>query len=72
MSIFDTYSKRRKKVEKAGTPDVYQYDHLPEPLRVQVIHIWNDALGIYYVPESIRTLSLHLPTNAGVSFTTRW
>ena len=65
MSIFDTYSKRRKKVEKAGTPDVYQYDHLPEPLRVQVIHIWNDALGIYYVSEhsSVPTFCLSAPVN---------
>jgi hypothetical protein len=48
MSIFETYSKRRKNAEKAGTPDVYQYDLLPEPLRVQIIHVWNDTIGAYF------------------------
>jgi hypothetical protein len=26
-------------------PDVYQYDDIPQPLRVQIIHIMNDAMG---------------------------
>ncbi|MFZ0978724.1 MAG: hypothetical protein WAN23_04900 [Candidatus Acidiferrales bacterium] len=47
MSVFETYSKRKKAAERAGTPDVYQYDALPNPLRVQIIHIWRDAIGIY-------------------------
>ncbi len=40
MPIFDTFSKRQKKREQAGQPDVYQYDDLPQPFRIQVIHIW--------------------------------
>jgi len=42
VRIFETFSKRKKKQEKAGQPEIYQYDNLPEPFRVQVIHIWQD------------------------------
>lgn len=45
MPVYDLYSKRKKKAEKAGQPDVYQYDTLPNPLRVQITKILNDALG---------------------------
>jgi len=45
MGAYETFSKRQKKVERAGHVDVYQYDHLPPPFRVQVVHIWNTALG---------------------------
>jgi hypothetical protein len=36
----DIYSKRGKKL-----PDVYQYDAIPERLRVQIVHIWESAFG---------------------------
>jgi len=43
MATFDLFSKRRKRA--AGeTPDVYTYE-IPESLRVQIIHIWSDAIG---------------------------
>jgi hypothetical protein len=42
MAIFDLYSKRRRAAGKL--PDVYKYD-VPESLRVQIVHIWGDALG---------------------------
>jgi hypothetical protein len=51
MGILDTFSKRQKKLATQGQQDVYQYDVLPEPFRVQVIHIWRDAIGIFYVPH---------------------
>lgn len=44
MAIFDLFSKRQKKL-RGDVPDVYTYDDLPNPLRVQIIHIWNDTLG---------------------------
>jgi hypothetical protein len=47
MRIFETFSKRQKKREQSGQVDVYQYDDLPQPFRIQVIHIWssvNEAL----------------------------
>jgi hypothetical protein len=28
-----------------GPPDVYRYDQLPNPLRVQIVHIWQSAIG---------------------------
>lgn len=45
MGIYETFSKRLKKREQAGQPDFYQYDDVPKPLRVQIIHIWDDAIG---------------------------
>jgi len=42
---FEPLSKRMKKREKLGTSDVYLYDVLPSKFRIQIIHIWNDALG---------------------------
>lgn len=44
MAIADIYSKRQKK-NRGEAPDVYQYDHLPEPLRVQIIHIFFEMFG---------------------------
>lgn len=43
MAIFDLFSKRQKQL-RGEIPDVYQYDNIPEKLRVQVVHIWNDFL----------------------------
>ncbi|MHC1715693.1 MAG: STM4504/CBY_0614 family protein [Acidaminococcaceae bacterium] len=45
MSIFETFSKRLKKKKKEGIKDFYQYDKLPQELRVQIIYIWKDAAG---------------------------
>lgn len=44
MSNFEIYSKRQKRL-RGETPDVYVYDSLPEPLRVQIIQIWDDVMG---------------------------
>jgi hypothetical protein len=56
MPLHDIFSKRKKRA--AGKmPDVYTYDEIPGRLRVQIVHIWNDALG---VPNntSVRTYSI--------------
>jgi Domain of unknown function (DUF7014)/AbiJ N-terminal domain 4 len=45
MSIYETFSKRMKRLSNHGQEDVYQFDELPRPFRVQVIHIWTDAIG---------------------------
>jgi hypothetical protein len=50
MPIFDLYSKRRKR-QRGEAPDVYSYDKIPQGLRIQIIHIWGDALGN---PNAIR------------------
>lgn len=44
MGVLDIFSKRQKKL-RGEVPDVYSYDRIPEALKVQIIHIWNDALG---------------------------
>lgn len=44
MPIFDIFSKRQKKL-RGEVPDVYVYDDVPKPLRVQIVHIWWDSLG---------------------------
>jgi hypothetical protein len=44
MAIFNLFSKRQKKL-RGDTPDVFTYEELPEPLRVQIIHIWREVIG---------------------------
>ena len=44
MSIFDLFSKRQKKLP-GEVPHVYTYDKIPQPLKVQIVHIWRDTLG---------------------------
>ena len=44
MAIFDLYSKRQKRL-RGEVPDIYTYDDIPQPLRVQIVHIWMDSLG---------------------------
>ena len=44
MAVYDTFSKRRKR-ELGGSGDVYSYDVLPQPFRVQVFLILCDAVG---------------------------
>jgi AbiJ N-terminal domain 4 len=45
MPVYDLYSKRQKRL-RGEVPDIYQYDNIPKELRVQVIHIWKDVIGI--------------------------
>jgi hypothetical protein len=44
MPIFDIYSKRKAALSKKS-PDVYRYDVIPEPLRVQILDIWHRTIG---------------------------
>lgn len=44
MAIFDLFSKRQKKL-RGDVSDVYTYEDIPNPLRVQIVHIWTDTLG---------------------------
>lgn len=45
MAIFDTFSKRQKKLLNQGEPDPYRYDIFPQALRVQVINLLSQILG---------------------------
>jgi len=44
MAVFDLFSKRQNKLRNKPT-DVYVYDNIPQPLRVQIVHIWRDTIG---------------------------
>jgi hypothetical protein len=44
MAIFNLFSKRAKALREE-LPDVYQYDEIPQTLRVQIVHIVRDAFG---------------------------
>jgi hypothetical protein len=47
-------SKPKKRFERGGKPEVYQYDHLPIEFRRQVIHIWINCIGSYSPPDFSR------------------
>jgi hypothetical protein len=44
MAIIDLFSKRQKCI-RGEVPDVFTYDEIPDPLRVQFVHIWRSCLG---------------------------
>jgi hypothetical protein len=44
MSVTDLFSKRQRALRKE-VPDVYLYDEIPSPLRVQIVHILRDLFG---------------------------
>lgn len=44
MAVFDLFSKAERRA-KGDVPDVWVYDSLPEPFRVQVVHIWREVFG---------------------------
>lgn len=44
MATFDLFSKLQKRL-RGDVPDVYTYDGIPNPLRVQIVHVWTDTLG---------------------------
>ncbi|MFW2454281.1 hypothetical protein ACN4FY_11920, partial [Aliarcobacter butzleri] len=44
--IFNLFSKRQKEL-RGEVPDIYVYDIVPNALRVQIIHIWQDTLGTF-------------------------
>lgn len=41
MALWNLFSKRAQRT-RGEVPDVYGYQELPNPLRVQVVHIWSD------------------------------
>ncbi len=54
MPIFDLFSKRQKKL-RGETPEIYSYDYFPNNFKIQLIHIWDDAIGIDGYYESIES-----------------
>ncbi|WP_140919143.1 STM4504/CBY_0614 family protein [Limnobaculum xujianqingii] len=45
MGIFELFSTRKKRLN-GELPDVYKYDVLPEPLKVQIVQIVIDTIGL--------------------------
>ena len=44
MAVFDLFSKRQRAL-RGDVPDVYTYDDIPVPLRVQIVQILRETLG---------------------------
>ena len=44
MGILDLFSKRQRRL-RGDVPDIYVYDQVPNTLRVQIVHIFTEALG---------------------------
>lgn len=45
MSILDSYSRRKRQRANSGKADVYRYDEIAAPLRIQIIDLWRWATG---------------------------
>lgn len=55
MAVHTLYSYRKQATD-GDLPDVYVYDKLPQQLRVQIAHIWNDAIpehGWAYIERTV-------------------
>ena len=65
MPVYDIYAKRKKRQEKAGQPDIYKYDEIPEALRNQIIYIWETAIGTWQKVE--RDTSNEPPENIWIA-----
>ncbi len=50
MPVTDLFSKRQKR-STGEVPDVYQYETIPNQLRVQIVQILEDAFGLDYNPN---------------------
>ncbi|WP_019502937.1 STM4504/CBY_0614 family protein [Pseudanabaena sp. PCC 6802] len=59
-NIIDIYSKRQQRL-RGEVPDVYQYEDIPEPLRVQVVYIVADFFDPHnFVLENIYSKLLRI------------
>lgn len=54
---FDLFSKRKKE-----PVEIFTYDEIPDEFRVQVIHVWGDAIGPYVINNNYRR-TLISPSN---------
>ena len=50
MPVYETYSRRQREAQ-GETPDVYTYNAIPKPLRVQIRQILTDAIGPWWTPR---------------------
>jgi hypothetical protein len=47
MAVFNIFSRRQQQ-QQGKPPDVFQYDDIPHPLRVQILHALDDAVKRIY------------------------
>ena len=59
MAIRDLFSKRQKR-QRGDVPDVYVYDQIPKPLRVQLVQVIQDGIGAEGGHGEARTLYAEL------------
>jgi hypothetical protein len=45
MPLYEIFSKRKSALLKQSSADVYKYDYVPKPLRIQIMHVWHEAIG---------------------------
>jgi len=57
MAILELFSKRQKKL-RGEVPDVYQYTDIPNPLRVQIIHIIR--IHLVQIVMAVALLQMHI------------
>lgn len=57
MKTYELFSRRQKRL-RGEVPEVYVYDVIPDALRVQIVHIMRDVLGVpgYTISDSPREL----------------
>ena len=59
MKIYELFSKRQKRL-RGEVPDIYQYEIIPQELRVQIVHIWRAVLRDRYTGDARQVYeSLH-------------
>ena len=67
MPVFDLYSHLQR-AAKGELPDVFKYGEIPNELRVQIIYIWNDAIGGYHVYSGLELGRKVVQNNNGWHF----
>ena len=59
MKVYELFSKRQKRL-RGEVPDIYQYEIIPQELRVQIVHIWRAVLKDAYSGDAQQVYeSLH-------------
>ncbi|WP_316160555.1 STM4504/CBY_0614 family protein [Bradyrhizobium sp. SZCCHNRI20481] len=53
MAIYETYFERMERLQKGNAPDVYIYDDIPQRLKHQIIHIWDNAFSEMPVTSAV-------------------
>ena len=67
MPVFDLYSYLKRAAD-GDLPDVFVYDEIPNELRVQIIYIWNDAIGGFHKYSGLEFITNVTENNEGWYF----